>query len=144
MKIQTASQAITFSKELEEKGADFYKKAGEKFEQARDLFETFAKENNKFFQQINRAYVSVITDAIEGCYAVDIETKDYEVDTEIPDSFEETVKKALEMEKKIIEYYELAAKQSGSLMADVPRTFKIVARKRKQNRIPQLESWLKK
>lgn len=143
MKIQTASQSITFSKELEEKSAEFYKKAAEKFEKAKDLFMSFVKENDKFFQQINRAYVSVITDAIEGCYAVDIETDDYKVDVDVPESFEEAVKKAIDMEKKIVEYYELAAKQSGSLMADVPRTFKIVARKRKQNRIPKLEACLK-
>jgi hypothetical protein len=35
------------------------------------------------------------------------------------------------MEDKIIDYYTVAAEQSRALMADVPQTFLLVAKKRK-------------
>ena len=46
---------------------------------------------------------------------------------------------ALAIEDKIIGCYNDGAEQSKSLLADVPRNFKIVARKR-NNRIPRLKS----
>ena len=38
----------------------------------------------------------------------------------------------MKIEEKIIEYYNVAAEQSKSLMADVPRAFKLVIKKRKK------------
>jgi len=45
------------------------------------------------------------------------------------------------MEKKIIECYLVAAEQSQYLMADIPRAFKLVAKKR-NDRIEKLQSLL--
>jgi rubrerythrin len=46
----------------------------------------------------------------------------------------EALERAIEMEEKIIKFYIDAAEQSKSLMADVPRAFKIVAKKRESRR----------
>jgi RNA-splicing ligase RtcB len=106
MKLQTASETISFVKDLEEKSAKFYEDVFQRYSKDEDVLLAFAKENRKYFTQIQRAYYSVITDAIE---------------------------------EKILDFYHVAADQSMSLMADVPRNFKIVAKKRK-NRIPTLKS----
>lgn len=142
MRLHTASETISFIKEFEEKAAKFYEELSERYPEGEDVFLSFAKENRKYFNQIQRAYYSVITDAIEGCFAFDLETDDYALDTDLPEdttSYADAVAKALALEEKIIEFYDAAADQSMSLMADVPRNFKIVVRKRK-DRIARLKS----
>ena len=141
MKICTASETISFVREFEEKAAKFYEDLSRRYPEGEDVFLSFAKENRKYFSQIQRAYYSVITDAIEGCFAFDLETDDYALDTDLAGdtSYPNAVAKALALEEKIIEFYDVAADQSMSLMADVPRNFKIVVRKRK-DRIPKLKS----
>ena len=42
----------------------------------------------------------------------------------------EAIQCAMKIEEKIIEFYNVAAEQSKSLMADVPRAFKLVIKKR--------------
>ena len=143
MKLQTASETISFIRELEEKSAQFYEKLAEKFPEKREEFLSFVKENQKYIKQIQMAYQSVITDAIEGCYAFALESDIYTFDIDLSDkvSLADAVKKCLEIEKKIIECYTKGAEQSGSLLADIPRNFKIVVKKR-NNRIEKLKSYL--
>jgi len=142
MKLHTASETVSFVKELEEKSAQFYEDLAQRYPNNEDVFLAYAKENRKYSTQIQRAYYSVITDAIEGGYAFDLEADDHTLDTELPEqaSYSAAVDKAVEIEEKMIRFYTVAAEQSMSLMADVPRNFKIVARKR-QKRIQQLQSW---
>jgi len=139
MKLCTTSETISFAKELEEQSGKFYLKMAQRFEQARDL-EPFQEENRKYSIQIQRAYQSVITDAIEGCFAFALESEDYLLDTELPEElgFSAALKKAIAMEEKITAFYNTAADQSMSLMADIPRNFKIISRKR-QKRLDQLK-----
>jgi len=141
MKLHTASETISFVKELEEKSARFYEDMSQRYSKDEDIFLSFAKENRKYATQIQRTYYSVITDAIEGGYAFDLEVDEYMLDTELPEkaSYSDALDKAVEIEEKMIKFYTVAAQQSMSLMADVPRSFKIVARKR-DNRIPRLRS----
>jgi hypothetical protein len=141
MKLQTASETISFVKEFEEKGAKFYEDIFQRYSKNEDVLLSFAKENKKYFTQIQRAYYSVITDAIEGCYAFNLNSDDYAFETDLPEnaSYGDALAKAVEMEEKILNFYHVAADQSMSLLADVPRNFKIVAKKRK-NRIPTLQS----
>lgn len=141
MKLHTASETISFVKEFEEKGAKFYEDIFQKYSRDEDILLSFAKENKKYFTQIQRAYYSVITDAIEGCYAFNLDSDDYFFETDLQEnaSYEDTLAKAITMEEKILDFYNVAADQSMSLMADVPRNFKIVVKKRK-NRIPTLKS----
>jgi rubrerythrin len=141
MKLSTASEAISFLRELEEKAAKFYEELSQRYPEGKDVFLSFAKENRKYFNQIQRAYYSVITDAIEGCFAFDLETDDYALDTDLTEdtTYHGAVTKALALEEITIQFYHVAADQSMSLLADVPRNFKIVARKRK-DRIQKLKS----
>lgn len=132
MKLCTTSETISFAKGLEESSAKFYKRVAELFPEE-TAFLAFAEENRKYAIQIQRAYQSVITDAIEGCYAFQLESEKYALDLGLADnpSIQEAAKKALAMEEVVTDFYLTAADQSMSLMADIPRNFKIVAKKRK-------------
>ena len=130
--INTCSRAISFAKELEDAAAAFYRDLSEKFDTGRDIFLTFARENGTFFTQIQRAYYGVISDAIEGCFAFNINPEHYELKTTLADNatYADALRSAMAIEEKIVAFYTLAAEQSGSLMADVPRAFKKVIKKR--------------
>jgi len=141
MKLQTASETISFIKNLEEKAAKFYEDLAQKYSKDTDIFLTYAKDNRKYAVQIQRVYQFVITDAIEGCYAFNLDPDDYSFETELPGKAEysDALDKAVEIEEKILKFYEVAAEQSMDLMADVPRNFVIIAKKR-SNRIPMLKT----
>ena len=141
MKLQTASETLSFIRELEEKAAKFYEELAQRFPDNGDDFLFFAKENRKYNKQIQMAYQSVITDAIEGCYAFSLEPDNYTFETDLSDnaSLSEAANKALTIEDKIIGCYNDGAEQSMSLLADVPRNFKIVVKKR-NSRLEKLKS----
>ncbi|MFO7987476.1 MAG: hypothetical protein R6U38_16570 [Desulfatiglandaceae bacterium] len=141
MNLRTASETLSFIRELEEKAAKFYEELARRFPENETDFLSFAKENRKFNKQIQMAYQSVITDAIEGCYAFDMETDDYAFDTDLPDnaSLAQAAAKALAIEDKILDCYNIGAEQSSSLLADVPRNFRIVSKKRNK-RLEKLKS----
>jgi rubrerythrin len=143
MGISTCSGAISLSRELENESAKFYQEMSKRFEKDKDVFLTFVKENAKYVTQIERAYYGVITDAIEGCYAFDLNPEDYQVKpTPSKDaSYPNALKEALAMEEKILQFYHVAAEQSKHLMADVPRNFTLVAKKRSE-RVPKLRALL--
>jgi hypothetical protein len=141
MKLHTASETLSFIRELEEKAAKFYEDLARSFPEKGEDFLSFAKENRKYNKQVQMAYQSVITDAIEGCYAFDLEPDNYTFDIHLPQDADlaEAVKKALAIEDKIIGCYNAGADQSMSLLADVPRNFKIVVRKR-NSRLEKLKT----
>lgn len=143
MSINTCSGAISFLKSLGNDSSAFYQHVAQKHEKDKDVFLTYAKENSNYVTQIERAYFGVITDAIEGCFAFDIDQEQYQFTTHIEEgaSYSEVLRRALTMEKKIIECYLVAAEQSQYLMADIPRAFKLVAKKRNE-RIEKLQSLL--
>jgi len=141
MKLCTASETLSFIRELEEKAAKFYEDLARRFPENEEDFLSFAKENRKYNKQVQMAYQFVITDAIEGCYAFDIESDNYTFETDLPENagLADAANKALAIEDKIIGCYNDGAEQSMSLLADVPRNFKIVVRKR-NNRLERLKS----
>ncbi len=142
MKLSTASEALSFIRELEEKAAKFYEDLARRFPENGEEFLSFAKENRKYNKQVQMAYQSVITDAIEGCYAFQLESDNYTFETDLPENtgLGDAANMALAIEDKIIGCYNDGAEQSMSLLADVPRNFKIVVRKRIK-RIPKLKSF---
>jgi len=146
MKLNTASEVISFTKKLEEDSATLYKEFSRKFAQDKDVFLSFAKENEKNIIQVERAYYGVISDAIEGCFAFNINPEEYSFKPELAekDSYSKALNKAIEIEEKIIKFYSDAAEQSKSFLADVPRAFKIIAKKRENNRRIELKSLLRK
>lgn len=141
MGISTCSGAISLSKELESQSAKFYQTLAKTFEKEKDFFLSLAKENEKFIKQIERAYYGVITDAIEGCFAFDLNPEDYRVSPSPTQgaSYLDALKEAIAMEEKILKFYGVAAEQSKHLMADVPRSFTLVAKKRNE-RVNKLKS----
>ena len=132
MKLSTASETLSFIRELEEQLARFYEELAKRFPESGAEFEKYAAENRKYNKQIQMAYQSVITDAIEGCYAFNLEADQYAIDTELAEGadIKAAAAKALAAEEKVLGIYTEGAEQSASLLADVPRNFKIVIRKR--------------
>jgi hypothetical protein len=132
MGISTCSGAISLSREIEAAATKFYEDLAGRFEKGKDLFLAFAKENGKFTTQIQRAYYGVITDAIEGCFAFDLNPEDFQIKEAAPSNagYTDAVSAAIDMEEKILTFYQIAAEQSKNLMADVPRSFTLVTKKR--------------
>jgi rubrerythrin len=144
MQLNTSASVISFTKQLEADSAAFYEKMAERYPRAAELFLNFSKENNKYSMMIQNAYYGVITDAIEGCFAFTVETDKYMFEREPAKELSHTdaLNQAIDMEQKLISFYTDAAEQSKAFMADVPRTFLIVAKKRK-NREDKLRAILK-
>ena len=140
MKLNTTSEVISFARKLEEDGKGFYEYLAQRYADDRETLLSFANENRKNVVQIERAYYGVITDALEGCFAFNISPDEYNFETELAGnaSFSDALDKAIIMEEKIIKFYSDAAEQSKSLMADIPRAFMMVAKKR-NNRLPELK-----
>ncbi|MBN2061160.1 MAG: hypothetical protein JW882_12175 [Deltaproteobacteria bacterium] len=141
MKLRTTAETISFLKSLEDQSAGFYEDMVDRYSKDEDLLLSCAKENKSFVDQIQRAYYSVISDALEGCFSFDLEMDDYVLETDFSGeaSYKDALNQVIRMEEKILDFYETAADQSMSLMADVPRNLKLVAKKRKK-RIPKLQA----
>ncbi len=139
MAINTCSGAISLSRQLEEESAKIYEEMAKRFGKDKEFFLGLAKENEKYTKQIERAYYSVITDAIEGCFAFNLDEEKFKLTPgTVPGGYAEAVVQAVAMEEKILNFYEVAAEQSVHLMADVPRSFTLVGKKRKE-RISKLK-----
>jgi len=138
MKLNTASAVISFAKELEENSIKYYENLFQKYTQDKEFFLTFIKENKKNIVLVQRVYYEVITDAIEGCFSFEgLDTDNYTFNTElsIKTSYTEALKNAIEIEEKIQKYYIESAEVSKSLMADIPRIFERIAKKREKRKI---------
>jgi len=136
MQLNTSASVISFAKQLEADSAGFYEKMAERYPKAAEILLAFSKENSKYTTMIQRAYYGVITDAIEGCFAFSVETGKYAFEREPAKGlgYTDALNQAIDMEQKLMSFYTDAAEQSGAFMADVPRTFLIVAKKRKDRR----------
>jgi hypothetical protein len=136
MKLHTASEVISFTRKLESESAKLYRDLSRKYAKTEDVFTSFARENEGNIVQIERAYYGVITDAIEGGFAFDIESDDFTFEAVLAKdaSYSDALDKVSSIEEKIIKFYLDAARQSDALMADIPRAFRLVARKREARR----------
>jgi rubrerythrin len=138
MKLNTASAVISFAKELEENSIKYYENLIQKYPQDKETFLAFIKENKKNVVLVQRVYYEVITDAIEGCFAFEgLNTDNYSFSIELPKdaSYSDVLEKARKIEEKIQKYYSDSSKVSKSLMADIPRVFEGVAKKRDKRKI---------
>lgn len=141
MIIHTASEGISLAKKLENDSASFYESMAKQYTKDSETFLTFTRENKKNVAQIERTYFGVITDAIEGSYAFNLETDNYNLDLAVKGKadYSYMLKQAGQIEEKIIKFYNDAAEQSRSLMADIPRVFELLARKRRE-RVEKLKT----
>ena len=141
MKLQTASSVISLARELEGESAKFYEDLAQRYADGKEMFLSFAKENKKNVVHIERTYYGVISDAIEGCFAFDLESDDYAIETALAENadYSEALGWAVKIEETVVDFYTTAAEQSKSLMADVPRAFMLIVKKRSK-RIDSLRS----
>ena len=134
--LQTTSEVLSFGRKLEEDLAGFYEELSRRYGKDKDIWLEFASENRKYIAQVERAYYGVISDAIEGCFAFELDPDKYNFTAKLNDtaSYAEALKKTIEIEEKMVSFYTDAAAQSKALMADVPRALALVARKRENRR----------
>ena len=141
MTLNTTSEVISFARKLEEDSAGLYETLAERWPAAAETWLAFAGENRKNIVQVERAYYGVISDALEGCFAFSLDADDYTFPAGLPEKtgYTDALGQAVAMEEKIIRFYSEAAEQSKSLMADVPRAFALIVRKR-EGRMATLQS----
>ncbi|MCX6093993.1 MAG: hypothetical protein NTY63_04120 [Candidatus Bipolaricaulota bacterium] len=134
MLIHTASEGISFAKAMETAAAEFYEDMAASFEEIRALALANAEENRRFARNIQRVYQEVITDAIEGSYCFQLETANYElpVTGSATRGAHDAIQQAIAVEGVMIRFYSDARDQADTLMADIPRAFGVIVRKRKQ------------
>ena len=131
MRINTASEAISLLRETETSSAAFYRSLAELHEAHEAFFLGLEKENKRFITDIQRTYFGVITDALEGCYAFDLDPSEYGASPPTAKGrLAEDLAAALDMEGRITRLYRDAAAQSKCLMADVPRVMERVVKTR--------------
>ena len=75
--LHTASETISFARRLENESAELYRELSRRYAADGDVFLAFATENGKNVVQFERAYYGVISDAIEGAFAFDIDPDEY-------------------------------------------------------------------
>jgi rubrerythrin len=133
MKLNTASAVISFAKELEENSIKYYENLIQKYAQEKETFLAFIKENKKNIVSVQRVYQEGITDAIEGCFSFEgLDTDNYIFNQKLSAdaSYSNVLESAIKMEEKIQKFYLDSAEVSKSLMADIPRLFERIAKKR--------------
>jgi hypothetical protein len=124
---------MEFVTRMETETAAFYERAADRFPALGEQFQAFAKENKRFEKQVKQTYFGVITDTLESNYCFEgLDDQDFAVDASLPVELDEaTVRaKAVDVESALKGFYETAASMSEGLMADVPRLFKRIAKKR--------------
>jgi rubrerythrin len=139
--MSTGSQVVRFCQDLEEESAELYEQLAKRESVAKDTFQSFCIQNRKLALTVQRAYVSSISDAIEGCFTFRLKEEDYrirELLTE-PIASDEALDRALGLEQAASKFYEEAQKQSQGLLPDVSRAFAVAVRERKR-RIAALEA----
>jgi predicted YcjX-like family ATPase len=142
MTLHTASEGISFAREMEEVTAGYYEELAKLFPAHAETFSAYAKANHKFVANVQRTYYGVITDGIEGCYAFrTLEPDDYVIDVDLGGDLDlaGALAKAIKNEETLVAYYKEAAEQSKGVMHDVPHAFLMVAKK-KVARIEELKA----
>ena len=142
MQLQTASQVIRFSGELEDASAKFYEGVAQRYKEHQEMFLSLARDNQKNKLLIQRVYHEVISDALETGFSFEgLCADEYVLEVHVVEgkSLPGLVKKALNMEAKIGRFYLDAANLSKSFLADVPRAFERMA-KRRDERKEKLQS----
>ena len=138
MKLSTASGIISFAMKLEGESINFYKDAAQKYVEARDIFLSFGEENKRNKALLKRVYYEVISDALETGFSFEgLNTDDYPIEMGLINdtNYSDVLRRAMEMEDRIQRFYRAAAEKSQSLMADIPRAFERIAKKRNERKL---------
>lgn len=145
MKLNTASEIINFAVKLEDNSAKFYESLAQRYGEGREIFLLFAQENEKNKTLVKRTYYEVISDALEAGFSFrGLNTDDYLLETGLIEDkgYFDILRMAIEIEERIQKFYLVTAERSKSLMADIPRAFERIAKKRNERKL-KLRSLLK-
>ena len=146
MEIVTASAAVGYIGKVEENSAKLYEDIAQKHPKDGETFLSLAKENRRNKKSIQYAYQGVISDKLEACFCFDnFDTDNYSIKTELPEgiTYQDALRKLIDMEEKTQKFLLDAAKQSKSLVPDVSWIFERVGKKRTE-RIAKLRLMLDK
>jgi len=135
MKLNTMAAVMNFVSQIESASAALYVTYAERYPPLKGKFLSLATENQKFEKMVQQKYFGVITDAIEASFSFELlDTDDYNLGVVLPENatLAEVVRRALEIEHTIIDFYLKAADVSTGLMADMPRAFRKIAETRKE------------
>ena len=131
MKLNTASAAVRFAKQLEDDSRQLYERVVDRYPELQLYFAPFIRENKRNVGSIDRAYIGVVSDALDTQFAFEgIDTDDYGIATDLPAWPDEVAPVLASNEETIIAFYRAAADSSRDLLADVPRAFDRIASKR--------------
>ncbi len=131
MKLSTASAAVRFAKRLEDESRELYERVLERYPEWQSALAPFIRENKRNVGMIDRAYLGVVSDALDTQFAFEgIDTADYEINVDFPDSRGQVARGLVSNEETIIAFYRAAADSSRALLADVPRAFDRISAKR--------------
>ena len=131
MELNTASAAVRFAKQLEDESREVYERVAERYPDWESTLAPFVRENKRNVGSIDRAYIGVVSDALDTQFAFEgIDTDDYVLITDLPDSHDQVVAGLAANEETIIAFYNAAADSSRDLLADVPRALDRIASKR--------------
>ena len=143
MRLNTMAAVMSYVSKIENDSALFYENNAEKYPELKDTFVSWAKENRTFEKNIKRTYFGVITDTLESNFAFEgLDTDNYEIEALLSEgaAMAEATKRAHKIEGAIKNFYLKAAHLSEGLMADIPRLFRKIAKKR-QERCLTLEAF---
>ena len=131
MELNTASATVRFAKHLEDESRQVYERASERYPEWQGTLAPYIRENKRNVGSIDRAYIGVVSDALDTQFAFEgIDTDAYEILTNLPDSPDQVVVIMAANEETIIAFYSAAADSSRDLLADVPRAFDRITSKR--------------
>ena len=131
MKLNTASAAVRFAKQLEDDSRDLYERASERYPEWQSVLAPFIRENKRNVGSIDRAYIGVVSDALDTQFAFEgIDTDDYGLVIDLPGAPDEIAAVLAANEETVIAFYRAAAESSRDLLADVPRALDRIASKR--------------
>ena len=92
MELNTASAAVRFAKQLEDESRQVYERVAERYPQWESTLAPFIRENKRNVGSIDRAYIGVVSDALDTQFAFEgVDTDDYRVITDLPDSPDEAI-----------------------------------------------------
>lgn len=131
MELNTSSAAVRFAKQLEDDSCDLYERVSDRYPDWQPTLAPFIRENKRNVGSIDRAYIGVVSDALDTQFAFEgIDTDDYVLVTDLPESPARAAAVLASNEETIIAFYRAAADSSRDLLADVPRAFDRIASKR--------------
>ncbi len=137
MKVDTASQVISFAGELEEKAAHFYQDLAGRYQEHKEIFLSMVGESYKNKLNVQRVYQETISDALEAAFCFQgLDTDDYSIEIGLSpnESLAEILERALDIEEKAGKFYSDAAQKSKGLLADIPRVLERIAKKREDRK----------